>query len=217
MDDLDEVFRLLEMARLLENDGQRIEAATKYYEGCHLMRQILSTMDSNADTHFPQADKHRISNLLREKIQFFTKQAQRLYFDEGSVMPPPPVIIRPMARPATITLSAKTSDDVSVLTLPGNQPSIFTEMHRKTGTANARLEQAIRLEEEAKNRQSIRNHNHTNTIINSYMSAAEVYLSVLRLAEESSLESPATVQSRLKACLDRIEELKNRPSGRISI
>lgn len=217
MDDLDEVFRLLEKATLLENDGQRIEAATKYYEGCHLMRKILSTMDSNTTTHFAQADKHRISNLLQEKIQYFTKQAHRLYFDEGSVMPPPPTMIRPVATPATITLSIKSFDDISVLTLPGNQPSIFTEMHRKTGIANARLEQAIRLEEEAKNHQPIRNHNDTTNIINTYMSAAEIYLSVLRLAEESSLESPTTVQSRLKACLDRIEELKNRPFGRVSI
>ena len=158
-----------------------------------------------------------IANLLQDKIQFYTRQAQRLYFDEGSVMPPPPNILRPAITPATITLSAKTSDDVSVLTLPGNQPSIFTEMHRKIGIANARLEQAIRLEEEVKNHQAIQNPTYTNTIIHSYMGAAEVYLSAFRLAEESSLDAPAIVQNRLKACLDRIEELKNRSKGRISI
>ena len=40
--DLNNVFRLLENATLLEKAGHRIEAATKFYEGCHLMRQILS-------------------------------------------------------------------------------------------------------------------------------------------------------------------------------
>ena len=204
MDGLDDVFRLLEKAKLLEKDGQRIEASTKYYEGCHLMRQIVSK------AQFPQGDKDPVVDLLREKIQFYTQQAQRLYFDEGSVMP----LSRGRTTPATITLSAKASDDVSVLTLPGNQPSVFTEMHRKTGIGNARLEQAIRLEEEEEK------HNHTiqyrnkEDIIQSYVSAAEAYLAVLRLSEESSISMPPIVMSRLVSCLDRIEVLKKHPVGR---
>ena len=33
MDNLDEVFQVLESAKLLEKTGNRIEAATKYYQG----------------------------------------------------------------------------------------------------------------------------------------------------------------------------------------
>ena len=205
MDCLDDVFRLLEKAKLLEKDGQRIEASTKYYEGCHLMRQIIS------NAQFPQGEKDLVVDLLREKIQFYTQQAQRLYFDEESVMPP--TLSRRMTTPATITLAAK-SDEVSVLShtnsFPGSQPSVFTEMHRKMGIGNARMGKAIFLEEEEMNNQK----RDKETIIQTYLSAAEAYLSVVRLSEASSLSLPPIVQSRLEACLDRIEVLKKRPIGR---
>lgn len=204
--DLDDVFRLLEKATLLEKDGQRIEAATKYYEGCHLMRQIVS--------QFPQGDTDPIVVLLQEKIQCYTLQARRLYFDEGSVVPPTPNRRGSSTTPATmtITLTAKTTtDDVSVLTLPGNQSSIRSEIHRKVGIANARLERAIHLEEEI----LLTNNNNNNiadsneTIIRSYLSAAEAYLSAIKESEASSLPLPPVVQRRLEACLDRTEALKH--------
>ncbi len=199
MDGLDDVFRLLEEAKSLEKDGQRIEASTKYYEGCHLMRQII------AKTQLEDIDP--VVVLLKEKIQFYTLQAQRLYFDEESVISP----TRPKrsTTPATIILSARTSDDISILTLPGNQSSVFTDMHRRTGIGNAWLERAIHLEEEITNKTQYSN---TETIIQSYMGAAEAYLSVVRLSEESSLSLPSIVQSRLVACLDRVEILKKQPS-----
>jgi hypothetical protein len=198
--DLDDVFRLLEKATLLEKDGQRIEAATKYYEGCHLMRQIV--------TRFSHGDKDPMVVLLREKIQCYTLQAQILYFDEGSVVHPTPRRYSSCTTPATITLAARTTtiDDVSVLTLPGNQSSIRSEIHRKVGIANARLERAIYLEEEILNNN---NADSNETIIRSYLSAAEAYLSAMKESEASSLPLPPVVQRRLEACLDRTEALKH--------
>ena len=142
MDGLDDVFRLLENAKSLEKDGQRIEASTKYYEGCHLMRKIV------AETQLGDIDP--VVVLLKEKIQLYRLQAQRLYFDEESVISP----TRPKrpTTPATIILSARTSDDISLLTLPGNQSFVFTDMHKKTGIGNAWLERAINLEEEMSNK-----------------------------------------------------------------
>ncbi len=191
MDSLDNVFRLLEKAKSLEKEGQRIEASTKYYEGCHLMRKIVSNMQLG--------ETDPVVILLKEKIQYYTLQAQRLYFDEESVISP--ALPRKPTTPATITLSPGTFDDVSVLTLPGNQHSVFTEMHRKTGIGNAWLERAIQLEEENSN---------TETVIQSYMGAAEAYLSVVRLSEESSLSLPSIVENRLVSCLDRVEILKKK-------
>ena len=206
--DLDDVFRLLEKATLLEKDGQRIEAATKYYEGCHLMRQIVSRC--------PQGDKDPVVILLREKIRCYTLRAQRLYFDEGSVAPPTSNKRCSRATPATmtITLAARTTtDDVSVLTLPGNQSSIRSEIHRKVGIANARLERAIHLEEEILLANNTNNRNiadsNNETIIRSYLSAAEAYLCAMKESEASSLKLPPVVQRRLEACLDRTEAMKH--------
>ena len=192
--DLNDVFRLLENATLLEKAGQRIEAATKYYEGCHLMRQIVS--------RYPPGDrKDPIVVLLREKIQAYTLQAQRLYFDDRSVIQAQP---RKATTPAAIILANEKSDDVSVLTLPGHQSSIHSDIHRKIGLANARLEEAIQLEEGNKN-----NTISKESIIQSYLNAAEAYLSAMKASEQSAQPLSMVVQRRLKACLDRVEVLKN--------
>lgn len=191
--DLNDVFRLLENATLLEKAGQRIEAATKYYEGCHLMRQIVSR-------YSPEDENDPSVVLLREKIQAYTLQAQRLYFDERSVIQP---TARKATTPATIMLPTGTSDDISVLTLPGHQSSIRSDVHRKIGIGNARLEEAIQLEERNKS-----NTTNKESIIQSYFNAAEVYLSAMKVSEESSQPLPTDVQRRLEACLDRAEALK---------
>jgi hypothetical protein len=194
MDHLEDVFRLLEKATLLEKYGQRIEASTKYYEGCHLMRQIIS--------RFPDGtEKDPVVVLLREKIKVYTLRAQRLYFDDSSIIQP--ATNRAFA-PATITLAS--TDEISVLSLPGNQSSVNSQIHRKVGVANAKLEEAIRLEEQHKNDSS--NLRNKEIIIQSYLSAAEIYLSVAKLSEESSLSLPPVVQRRLEACLERAETLK---------
>jgi len=192
--DINNVFRLLENATMLEKAGHRIEAATQYFEGCHLMRQIVIRY-SPGDKDDP------VAILLREKIHDYTLRAQRLYFDERSVIQQSP---RKATTPATVTLAIERSDDISVLTLPGHQSSIRSDIHRKVGLANARLEQAIQLEENNKGDFASKE-----SIVQSYLNAAEAYLSAMKVSEDSFQPLPPVVQRRLEACLDRAEALKN--------
>jgi len=202
MNSIDRVFRLLERATMLEKDGQRIEASTKYYEGVHLMRQLVSQNTIRED--------ESVADLLREKIHYYSLQAQRLYFEEGSVAVVPPSPSPKQRIPAkTITLPPKPSDDISELTMPGNDSSICTKLHKKVCLANARLERAIDLEESNKTNNMDSTKQHTReTIVVSYLSAAEAYLSALKLCEDNTIPVPPVVQKRLKACLDRTEALK---------
>jgi len=211
----DDVFCLLEKAKLLEKDGQRIEASTKYYEGCHLMRQIVS--------RFPLGDTAPEVVLLREKIKIYTLQAQRLYFDESSSCVGNPTSKTTTIAPATITLprattiiTAEIPDDVSVLTLPGNQSSNRSEIHRWVGLANARLERAIDLELNINNTNTNTNTNNE-LVIRSYLSAAEAYLSAMRVSEEASLRLPLVVTRRLEDCLNRTEALKHPARNRCTV
>ena len=202
MNSIDRVFRLLERATMLEKDGQRIEASTKYYEGVHLMRQLVSQDTIRED--------ESVADLLREKIHYYSLQAQRLYFEEGSVVVPPPPSPKQRKPAKTITFPQKTiGDDVSELTIPGNDSSICTKLHKKVCLANARLERAIDLEESNKtnNMDSAKQHTRE-TIVVSYLSAAEAYLSAMKLCEDNTIPVPPVVQKRLKACLDRTEALK---------
>jgi hypothetical protein len=212
--ELDDVFNLLETAALLEKSNQRIEAATKYYESCYLMRQFLSRIPEN------EQSSSATYRLLEEKIEFYTNAAQNLYFDDSSVS-------ASRTTPATVIFAQSNqfphglADDVSVLTPPSmiipttsHLPSLvpdpppsqrFTqsaEINRKASLANASLGQAIDHEE----------NNMTQDAIKSYMSAAEMYLYAIRLAEESSSSSSSSIlpvlKRRVGASLDRIEALK---------
>ncbi|MGK3736445.1 MAG: hypothetical protein ACI8RD_003603 [Bacillariaceae sp.] len=218
--ELDDIFNLLETASLLEKSNQRIEAATKYYESCYLMRQFLSRIPEN------EQSSSATYRLLEEKIEFYTNAAQNLYFDDSSVS-------ASITTPATVIFAQSNqsphglADDVSVLTpptmiipttshlpssssVPDPPPSPrFTqsaEINRKASLANASLGQAIDHEE----------NNMTQDAIKSYMSAAEMYLYAIRLAEESSSSSTSSIlpvlKRRVGASLDRIEALKNPPS-----
>jgi len=194
--ELEDVFNLLETATLLEKGGQRIEAATKYYESCYLMRQVLSRIPENEKSS-------STFRLLHEKIEFYTSAAQKLYFDDGSSVP---------TTPATVIFSTDNAspqngtDDISVLSSSAPEPPAsprFTqsaEINRKASIANANLGQAIDQDE----------NNLTQDAIKSYMSAAEIYLHVIRLAEKSSSSSIVPVlKRRIGAALDRVEALKN--------
>mmetsp|Transcript_34076 Transcript_34076/g.34594 ORF Transcript_34076/g.34594 Transcript_34076/m.34594 type:complete len:223 (+) Transcript_34076:45-713(+) len=194
--ELEDVFNLLETATLLEKGGQRIEAATKYYESCYLMRQVLSRIPENEKSS-------STFRLLHEKIEFYTSAAQKLYFDDGSSAP---------TTPATVIFSTDNAspqngtDDISVLSSSAPEPPAsprFTqsaEINRKASIANANLGQAIDQDE----------NNLTQDAIKSYMSAAEIYLHVIRLAEKSSSSSIVPVlKRRIGAALDRVEALKN--------
>eukprot|EP00536_Pseudo-nitzschia_multiseries_P014579 jgi/Psemu1/291530/fgenesh1_pg.727_\ len=90
---LEEVFRLLEEAKRLEATRcHRIEAATKYYEGCYAMRQIIasgalsskktSSLEKDSATSTVSSACKR---LLEGKIEHYIKVARRLYFDDRSI------------------------------------------------------------------------------------------------------------------------------------
>jgi hypothetical protein len=86
---LDQVIQSLEIATKLDRSGgrrHRIEAATKYYESCYLMRQILAAGDAGGEGS--SSDSSTISTtcrrLLEDKIKHYTKVAQQLYFDDSA-------------------------------------------------------------------------------------------------------------------------------------
>jgi calpain-7 len=198
MGTLDDVFQLIETAKRLEKSNNRIEAATKYYESCYLMRQVLQ--------HTPQNEQSMpLRSLLEEKIEFYSDAAQGLYFDEGSTAPAQFVVAD--RQPSL--------DDVSVLTIPPLTPPPpapcdsprFTqsaELNRIASLANARLAEAIDLDEHKKRKQAIA----------AYMVAAETYLEAIRIGEKNprwaSTSSLGTVlKRRLEGALDRVEVLKH--------
>ena len=208
--ELDDVFNLLETATLLEKNGQRIEAATKYYESCYLMRQALSRL--------PQDDQSfSISSLLEDKIEFYTAAAQNLYFDDSSVA------IASRSAPATLITTQINNrhynpqdlDDPSLLqgmALPESPRTSermnacesdrfvqSAELNRRASVANASLGKAIDLEED----------NQTEAAIESYLKASEMYLTAIQLAEKSSSSIASVMKSRLISALDRVEILKN--------
>jgi calpain-7 len=214
--ELDDVFDLLETARLLEKNGQRIEAATKYYESCYLMRQIISRFPQNDQNEQPSSS---ICSLLENKIEFYTLAAQKLYFDDSSVN------VKPTSKSTPATLSTTHTnrsshgiDDSSVLALPAMtlpespRSSMLTndsksdrfiqsaEINKKASLANASLGKAIDLDED----------NQTQAAIKSYLSAAEMYLNAIQLAETSrSLSIAPVMKRRLASALDRVETLKS--------
>jgi calpain-7 len=204
MELLDEVFQVLESARQLEKSGNRIEAATKYYESCYLMRQVLH--------HTPQNEQSMPTrSLLEEKIEFYTQVAQHLYFDDRSTAP----------RTIVTNPRAPSLDDISVLTnppiidhlvTPHPPPSPAncesprftqsTNVNRKTSQANAKLSRAIDLDEQRKPIEAIE----------TYMKAAEMYLEAIQLADASSSTTSSissVLKRRLEGALDRVETLKN--------
>lgn len=201
--ELDNVFNILEIATRLEKDGKRIEAATKYCEGCYLMRQVIARM--------PESESSSITcSLLQEKIQLYTKIAQNLYFrttptNEAFSVDGESHEIN-LDSPLTMVIPTR-----SQLSSPEQDPSIsisprFTqsgEINRKASAANVTLSQAIDQEE----------NNMKEDAIKSYINAAEMYLAAIRLAENSSSSSSAQIlpvlQNRVGATLDRVETLKN--------
>lgn len=112
---LEEVFTLLETAKQYEHSNQRIEAATKYYESCYLMRQILA--ERHTTTNTDADDSSSLSQLLTEKIEFYNTAAQQLYFDDRSTAP------TATSKPLPISIGVLSEDDISVLTTPTTLPT----------------------------------------------------------------------------------------------
>jgi hypothetical protein len=127
---LQEVFRLLEEATRLEKDGQhRIEAATKYYESCYLLRQIVAAAEAKVPSEQSNDDDEQTigastRHLLENKIDHYTTIARKLYFEEGSVLVRPE---KPQQeqQPATSVMIGLLDDAISVLTeIPTIPPPI---------------------------------------------------------------------------------------------
>ena len=81
------IFQVLDVATQLDQSGfHRIEAATKYYEGCYLMRQLLAGGNNGVGNNGSSSIQlsRTCRRLLADKIQHYTTRAQTLYFDETS-------------------------------------------------------------------------------------------------------------------------------------
>lgn len=82
---LDQVIESLEIATQLDKSGRhRIEAATKYYESCYLIRQILAGDAGEGSSSVCSTISTTCRRLLEDKIEYYTKVAQRLYFDDSA-------------------------------------------------------------------------------------------------------------------------------------
>jgi calpain-7 len=216
---LDDVFALLESAKHMERSGNRIEAATKYYESCYLMRQVLFSMPQDVESEPTR-------RLLSEQIESYTTKAQSLYFDDSSTAP---------SKNQLDTRSPLSTEDV----LPPRQsrqnppppPPIsstiesprFTQsanLNKIARQANMKLAQAIELDEKAADKTQA---------IATYMKAAELFLQAIRSAEcnsnatapgersssgfSSSSSLVVVLKRRLEGAMDRIEQLQ-RPNQR---
>lgn len=149
---LEEIFRLLEEATRLEKSGKhRIEAATKYYESCYLMRQIVVATESSSpqkkinNEENNNTDDRTIGSLschlFEAKIDHYTAIARKLYFDEGTVIERQRQTQRPqeqqqqIQQPATSVIISLLDDAVSVLTetpttpLPSPVPVLGHQNH----------------------------------------------------------------------------------------
>lgn len=120
---LEEVFSLLEEATKLEKTGRhRIEAATKYYESCYLMRQIVANTENQLNDGCSSTDcnvSQSTRRLLQDKINHYTTRARKLYFDESIADTRPTASRQPSkhdSRPATSVMVELLDDAISVLT-----------------------------------------------------------------------------------------------------
>ena len=204
---LDDAFRLLEVANDLEerreNPHHKIEAATKYYEACYLMKRYLNTLP---------VEQEKVHTLIHQKMKQYEKRATHLlqgmtspvnheprsplhkygcFHDESSV-----VIMPPPSTPPQISEQVRRNDPKAI------QPIID-----KVSNANSRLSYALDLDEGGQKQRAI----------GEYMAAAELYLHALQLAENNQVTSiQPLLKQRLEGALDRLEELKN-PSNKARI
>lgn len=186
---IEDAFELLETATRLEKDGtNRVEAATKYFEAVYLMRQVLQGT--------PQTPSFsKIRSLLEEKIDYYSQSAKELYFDDSSTATS--IISDPRS---PIGHQEFFSDSVSPPSSTVGSPR-FTqtnELNIKAGQANSKLSGAIDLDEKGQ----------TNDAIETYMTAAELYLQAIQIAEKDKSSLTSVLKRRLEGILDRIEQLR---------
>jgi len=229
------------------NNGtrQRIEAATKYYEACHLLRQIVRV--EFPDPH--ERSSSPVAILLQTKIDAYTKRAQKLCFFEGGGSSNSNRT-RPAeaeAEPFVVTIDPGTNDDVSVLTMvqhgsthdhttqtplsrplvaaaararaPATATATTPGIQRYLHIANAKLVQALGLDQQQQQHQQQQQQQPDSdyevtraAAHQSYLDAADAYLSAMRLSEERLVSfSPCSedfVVQNLTMALDRVEALR---------
>lgn len=114
---LEQVFSLLEEATKLEKTGtHRIEAATKYYESCYLMRQILSNAEYQLTDSRSSSIGEPSRRLLQDKIDHYTIRARELYFEESAAPQSNQKPTNKHAQPTTSIMVELLDDAISVLT-----------------------------------------------------------------------------------------------------
>lgn len=211
---LDDVFEILETATRHEKSGNRIEAATKYFEATYLMRKVLAGTPQEA------ADMRR---LLEQKIQDYSSAASRLYFDDSSTMPvvatnggTPAVGVvsdqHPLQSPVSqltqqeffqeeVSHHPSASQQLSRTTCESPRFTQSAELNKKASQANSKLTRAIDFDEAGKSKEATK----------TYMEAAELFLQAIRMCDSSGTKTSsiaAVLTRRLEGALDRVEILK---------
>lgn len=210
MDMLEDVFVLLETAKRLEKKpDNRIEAATKYYEAVYLIRQVLLNIP-----HDEASEPTR--RLLTDKIEFYTQEAQRLYFDDSSTAPSTIQVDPRSPLSANGVIPHKQDPQKPPPPPPSSSSSEsprFTQsayLNRIAGQANKKLGEAIELDER----------NQRQAALQAYLKASELFLQAIKQTENNLQSKPSSSSSllavltrRLEGALDRVEQLKhpNRP------
>lgn len=165
----------------------------QYYEAVYLMEMAVRRI--------PQTSSHEAKKrLLQDKIRHYRARASELMADESSTMP------------KSVFLEDEEENEIAKPAVePMSSPrSVQSDMvDSRASQANAKLAQALDLDEEGKASDAIR----------VYMEAAEIYLEALKAAEQHlstslRMESVTSVlKRRLESTFDRVQELKQLQSS----
>lgn len=213
---LEDAFGSLDLASKCEENGNRIEAGTKYYEGCYLLRRYVSRLPVTAANG-------QTRDLINGKVAHFENKASKLLnAADGTAValdPRSPLASNPKSPHSKHSFFDDDDDSavpmVSAVPLPPPPPppppiasprhsaSVeSTQITKKAGRADSRLATALDLDEAGRSQEALRE----------YMLAAELYLESIREADQGgpALESLAAfLKRRLEGALDRVERLKN--------
>lgn len=185
---LDDAFEILRLATELQKQGKDdVEAATKFYEACYLMKTELQRMPMTAGNE-------QTRKLIQEKICYYENIASDLLKNSGDADE------IPIATAVPISPRSEWQNEPSVVptapAAPVSSPLLSnskstTTITETAGQANARLAHALDLDE---NRQD-------EAAMAKYMEAAELYLQAIKLSEQQGgLEE--SISSMLKRRLE---------------
>jgi len=202
-DVLEDAFLCLESATKYEDESNKVEAATKYYEGCYLLRRYLERLPVSSD-------QQQSNDLIIEKIQHYEKKAKALLNDKGSTKKT--TGLKSKLKSLSIEETSAVPFAIAVpIQSHSSQPSsprhtasfnyVSNQITSIAGRADSQLSQALDFDEALNKKVAIEH----------YMSAAEFYLEAIKLAETAGpgvASVSSTLKRRLKGALDRIEKIK---------